>query len=91
MEGSRRTPRPWSPGGGSVATLTGVYENTKGLIVQLVFRCEAADDVPTTGVETRTLRWVTHEKVIELADEAYAIRVLDALDAQVGSHPLMPC
>jgi hypothetical protein len=52
-----------------------------GLIVSLVFRCEAADGTPMTGDETRALRWATREEVSELADEAYAIRVLDALDA----------
>ncbi|MFD7897329.1 NUDIX hydrolase [Streptomyces sp. NPDC059568] len=63
------------------ASLTGVYKNMTGLIVSLVFRCEAADGTPSTGEETRALRWVTREEVTELADEAYAIRVLDALDA----------
>lgn len=52
-----------------------------GLIVALVFRCEAIDGQPTTGAETRALRWVPRDEVSELADEAYAIRVLDALDA----------
>ncbi len=63
------------------AALTGVYKNMKGLIVSLVFRCEAIDGQPTTGDETKALRWATREEVSELADEAYAIRVLDALDA----------
>lgn len=63
------------------ATLTGVYKNMTGLIVSLVFRCEPADGVPTTGPETNALRWATREEVTALADEAYAIRVLDALDA----------
>ncbi|MFD7313794.1 NUDIX hydrolase [Streptomyces sp. NPDC059883] len=63
------------------ATLTGVYKNMTGLIVSLVFRCEMADGTLTTGPETRALRWVTREEVAELADEAYAIRVQDALDA----------
>ncbi|MFJ4406816.1 NUDIX hydrolase [Streptomyces sp. NPDC088910] len=63
------------------ATLTGVYKNMTGLIVSLVFRCEAIDGEPSTGTETSALRWVTREEVSELADEAYAIRVLDALDA----------
>lgn len=63
------------------ATLTGVYKNMTGLIVSLAFRCEVADGTPTTGSETRALRWATREEVSELADEAYAIRVLDALDA----------
>ncbi|MYX59382.1 NUDIX domain-containing protein [Streptomyces sp. SID8382] len=62
------------------ATLTGVYKNMTGLIVSMVFRCEAIDGAPTTGAETRALRWVTRDEVTELADEAYAIRVLDALD-----------
>jgi 8-oxo-dGTP pyrophosphatase MutT (NUDIX family) len=63
------------------ATLTGVYKNMTGLIVSLVFRCEAIDGSPTTGEETRALRWATREEVTDLADEAYAIRVLDALDS----------
>ncbi|MFD8869476.1 NUDIX hydrolase [Streptomyces sp. NPDC059590] len=63
------------------ATLTGVYKNMTRLIVSMVFRCEAIDGTPTTGAETRALRWATREEVIELADEAYAIRVLDALDS----------
>lgn len=62
------------------ATLTGVYKNMTGLIVSMVFRCEALDGTPTTGAETRALRWATREEITELADEAYAIRVLDALD-----------
>ncbi|ASQ95933.1 NUDIX hydrolase [Streptomyces sp. 11-1-2] len=62
------------------ATLTGVYKNMTGLIVSMVFRCEAIDGTPTTGAETRALRWATRAEVTELADEAYAIRVLDALD-----------
>ncbi|MBW1604134.1 NUDIX domain-containing protein [Streptomyces sp. JJ66] len=63
------------------AALTGVYKNMKGFIVSLVFRCEAIDGLPTPGDEAKALRWVTREEVSELADEAYAIRVLDALDA----------
>ncbi|MFW6692741.1 NUDIX hydrolase [Streptomyces sp. MAR4 CNX-425] len=61
--------------------LTGVYKNMMGLIVSLVFRCKAIDGTPTTGDETYALRWATRAEVTELADEAYAIRVLDALDA----------
>ena len=63
------------------AVLTGVYKNMTGLIVSLVFRCEAIDGDLTTGDETRALRWATRDEVTDLADEAYAIRVLDALDA----------
>lgn len=63
------------------ARLTGVYKNMTGLIVSLVFRCEAIDGTPTTGDETYALRWATRDEVVTLADEAYAVRVLDALDS----------
>ncbi|MEU6824060.1 NUDIX domain-containing protein [Streptomyces atriruber] len=63
------------------AALTGVYKNMTGLVVSLVFRCEAVDGTPTPGDETRALRWATRAEVTALAIEAYAIRVLDALDA----------
>ncbi|QHC26646.1 NUDIX hydrolase [Streptomyces sp. GS7] len=63
------------------AALTGIYKNMTGLIVSMVFRCEATDGTLTTGEETRALRWATREEVTEFADEAYAIRVLDAPDA----------
>ena len=63
------------------ATLTGVYKNMTGLIVSLVFRCRAIDGQPTTGDETKALHWATRDEVTQLANEAYAIRVLDALDA----------
>lgn len=56
-------------------------QGMEGLIVSLVFRCGVIDGQPTTGEETMALRWITREEVSELADEAYAIRVLDALDA----------
>ena len=53
-----------------------------GLIVSLVFRCEAIDGTAHhRATRPRALRWATREEVSELADEAYAIRVLDALDA----------
>ena len=63
------------------AHLTGVYKNMTRLIVSLVFRCEAIEGQPTTGDETRALHWATRDEVAELVDEAYAVRVLDALDA----------
>jgi ADP-ribose pyrophosphatase YjhB (NUDIX family) len=63
------------------AHLTGVYKNMHRLIVAMVFRCEADGGSPTTGDETRALRWATREEVTDLCDEAYAIRVLEALDA----------
>jgi ADP-ribose pyrophosphatase YjhB (NUDIX family) len=69
------------------AALTGVYKNMTGLVVCLVFRCEAVAGRPATGDETSALRWATRREVTELADEAYAIRVLDALDRAGGTSP----
>ncbi|SDK04442.1 NUDIX hydrolase [Nonomuraea jiangxiensis] len=60
-------------------TLTGVYKNMARGIVALVFRCKVVGGEPTTSDETRDLRWVTGEEVASLADEAFAIRVLDAM------------
>jgi 8-oxo-dGTP pyrophosphatase MutT (NUDIX family) len=62
------------------ATLTGVYKNMTALVVSLVFRCEAAGGALTTGPETNALRWATRDEVTELATEAFAIRITDALD-----------
>ncbi|ARQ69926.1 NUDIX hydrolase [Streptomyces marincola] len=63
------------------ATLTGVYKNMTRLIVSLVFRCQAIEGQATTGAETKALRWATRDEVANLADEAYAVRVLDAMNA----------
>ncbi|WP_130799531.1 NUDIX hydrolase [Streptomyces otsuchiensis] len=65
----------------STAALTGVYQNMADLVVSMVFRCRAIAGQPTTGDETKALHWATRDEATTLADEAYSIRVLDALDA----------
>jgi 8-oxo-dGTP diphosphatase len=60
--------------------LTGVYKNMKRGVVALVFRCRATGGVLATSGETADLRWTRRDEVAELADPAYAVRVLDALD-----------
>jgi 8-oxo-dGTP diphosphatase len=62
------------------SALTGVYKNISRGIVALVFRCHQTGGVLTTSREAAEVRWVTREEVTDLADQAYAIRVLDALD-----------
>ncbi|MFG3436151.1 NUDIX hydrolase [Nonomuraea sp. NPDC047897] len=59
--------------------LTGVYKNMAHGIVALVFRCEAIGGRLTTTDEARAFRWVTADEVRDLASEAFAVRVLDAL------------
>jgi 8-oxo-dGTP diphosphatase len=61
--------------------LTGVYKNMDRLIVALVFRCRVIAGAPAVSDEASELRWATRAEVTELTDEAYAVRILDALDA----------
>jgi 8-oxo-dGTP diphosphatase len=61
--------------------LTGVYKNMKRGIIALVFRCRITGGEPSVSDETEAIRWTAEADVTELADEAYAIRVLDALRA----------
>ncbi|GAA2905754.1 NUDIX domain-containing protein [Streptosporangium fragile] len=60
-------------------TLTGVYKNMARGIVALVFRCKVIGGHLTETDEARAFCWVTAEEVRELASEAFAIRVLDAM------------
>jgi 8-oxo-dGTP diphosphatase len=60
-------------------TLTGVYKNMTRCIVALVFRCKVIGGRLTETVETRSFRWVTADEVRALASEAFAVRVLDAM------------
>ncbi|MGC5016246.1 NUDIX hydrolase [Streptosporangium sp. DT93] len=60
-------------------TLTGVYKNMTRGIVALVFRCKVVSGQLTETDEARAFRWVTADEVQELACEAFAIRVLDAM------------
>jgi 8-oxo-dGTP diphosphatase len=60
--------------------LTGVYKNMERGVVALVFRCEPVTGSPTASAEAAEVRWLTREEVRERMDEAYAIRMLDALE-----------
>lgn len=62
------------------SALTGAYKNMNRGIVALVFRCRRTGGQLTTASETAEVRWATRDEVANLADPAYAIRVLDALD-----------
>lgn len=48
-------------------------------IVALVFRCKITGGSLTTTDETSDYRWASQQEIPDLADEAYAIRVTDAL------------
>jgi ADP-ribose pyrophosphatase YjhB (NUDIX family) len=61
--------------------LTGVYKNMARSVVALVFRCHPTDGEPSTSAEAQDLRWLHPAEVHELMDEAYAVRILDAVNA----------
>ena len=69
--------------------LTGVYKNMDRGIVALVFRCAAVSGELTLNAEVSEFRWMTPAEVRQELDEAYAVRVLDAIandGAQVRAH-----
>jgi 8-oxo-dGTP diphosphatase len=64
----------------TIEALTGAYKNLALGIVALVFRCRPAGGQPSTSAETAQLAWLTPDQVRDAMDEAYAVRVLDAID-----------
>ena len=60
--------------------LSGVYKNMKRGIISLVFRCQILSGKLTTNEEVSEFRWASREEIADLVDEAFAIRVLDALE-----------
>ncbi len=59
--------------------LTGVYKNMARGIIALVFRCNVIGGHLTLNDEVSRFQWATAEEVKAMADEAFAVRVLDAL------------
>jgi 8-oxo-dGTP diphosphatase len=64
--------------------LTGVYKNMTRGIIALVFRCKITGGDLRTSDETTAFRWATETDIAEIADQAYAVRILDALNDE---HP----
>src|SRR6266536_539910 len=64
----------------TIEALTGAYKNLPRGIVALVFRCRPVSGRLATSAETEQIRWLTRDEVRDAMDEAYAVRVLDALD-----------
>lgn len=62
-----------------VDQLTGVYKNMELGVVALVFRCRPAVGKPAPTREAVAVEWLELPQIGELMDEAYAIRVLDAV------------
>jgi 8-oxo-dGTP pyrophosphatase MutT (NUDIX family) len=63
--------------------LTGVYKNMSRGIVALVFRCNVVSGQLRLNDEVSRFQWATRAEVNALVNEAFAIRILDAL----GNRP----
>ena len=61
--------------------LTGVYKNMRHGIIALVFRCRIIGGDPRATTEVQEAAWLTPDEVRERMDEAYATRLLDALNS----------
>jgi 8-oxo-dGTP diphosphatase len=59
--------------------LTGVYKNMSRAIIAIVFRCNVTGGHLATNDEAAAFHWATEAQIPELATEAYAVRILDAL------------
>jgi len=64
--------------------LTGVYKNMKRGVVALVFRCRATAGRLALNDEVSDFRWATPGEVAATVDEAFAVRVTDALSCPAG-------
>ncbi|GHJ45631.1 NUDIX hydrolase [Catellatospora sp. TT07R-123] len=60
--------------------LTGVYKNMKLGVVALVFLAERITGEPRPTDESVAVEWWTPDQVRERMSEAFAVRILDALD-----------
>lgn len=60
--------------------LTGVYKNVRRGIVALVFLCGYEGEAAVDTAEAATIAWLTPDEISARMDEAYAVRLLDALE-----------
>lgn len=64
--------------------LSGIYKNMSKGIVALVFKCRVVSGHPIPTEEATEVRFLTPDQVKELMDQAYACRLLDALENEVS-------
>jgi 8-oxo-dGTP diphosphatase len=60
--------------------LSGVYQNMRRDIIAFVFTCSVVSGKLRRSDETASVRWLSPTEVPEMMDEAYAVRLLDALE-----------
>lgn len=62
--------------------LTGVYKNMELGVVALVFLCELVGGAAAVNAEATEVLWLTRDEVTAQMDEAFSVRVTDALDSE---------
>jgi 8-oxo-dGTP diphosphatase len=70
-------------------SLSGIYKNMRRGIVALVFRCRIIGGEPRPSREAEQVSWLSPDEISNLMDEAYATRLLDALQpgpAAIRAH-----
>ncbi|MFG2821813.1 NUDIX hydrolase [Kitasatospora sp. NPDC048365] len=67
-----------------VERLTGVYKNVTRGVVALVFRCHPESGTEQVSDESTAVDWLTPAEVTERMAEVYAVRMLDALQADAA-------
>jgi 8-oxo-dGTP diphosphatase len=60
--------------------LTGVYKNMARAIVALVFRARHINGQARPSAESTNVEWWSPDQVRQRMEEAFAVRILDALD-----------
>jgi ADP-ribose pyrophosphatase YjhB (NUDIX family) len=64
-----------------IGLLTGVYKNMRLGVVSLVFRCRPVSGTAQPTAEATEVAWLDSAQVIGRMAEAFAIRLIDALEA----------
>lgn len=65
-------------------SLTGVYKNMARHIVALVFSARVTDGEAQVSSETKRVEWWSPDQLEHRMEEAYAIRILDALTDDIA-------
>jgi 8-oxo-dGTP diphosphatase len=68
----------------SCRAVTGVYKNMNRGIIALDFQCKVTGGQLTTNDEVTSFRWADEQGIEQLASQAYAVRILDALHANAA-------
>jgi 8-oxo-dGTP diphosphatase len=69
----------------TVDSVSGIYQNMKRQIVALVFRCDVVSGEARVSDESSRVEWLHPGEIRERMDEAYAVRLIDALQDEIGS------